>query len=145
MRAYPKNSPEAAARLVALTLIADGVVHPDEVSAWQSPPTTQALGLPPDHAQAVLRQLCEDLLAFENRQWGRACHLDQGTLDALLAEVDDPCLREQVLQVAIAVAEADGHLSDGESRLLARAAMRWGLHLEGAMSGLSAPPIARAA
>ena len=44
MRAYPKNSPEAAARLVALTLIADGVVHPDEVSAWQSPPTTQAFG-----------------------------------------------------------------------------------------------------
>ncbi|RVT88042.1 TerB family tellurite resistance protein [Inhella crocodyli] len=142
MRTYPKNSPEAAARLVALTLIADGVAHAREVEAWQSTRMARALGLPTDRAQALLQQLCEDLLASENRQWGRACHLDDSTLDSVLDEVDDPLLRERVLQAAIEVAEADGHLSDSESRLLARAAQRWGVHPVVLMPGT---PLARAA
>ncbi len=142
MRSYPKNSPEAAARLVALTLIADGVASASEVQTLRAPHVAQALGLSPERLQDVLQRLCEDLLACEGRQWGRACHLDDATLEAVLAEVDDSDLRARVLAAAIEVAEADGHLSEGESRLLARAALRWGVHPAVLMPGA---PLARAA
>ncbi|MFM2118860.1 MAG: hypothetical protein RL722_328, partial [Pseudomonadota bacterium] len=33
MRHYPRNSPQAAARLVALTLVADGHLAPAELEA----------------------------------------------------------------------------------------------------------------
>lgn len=142
MRSYPRNSPEAAARLVALTLIADGVASASEVAALRSPQVASALGLSAERSQEVLQRLCEDLMACQTRQWGRASHVDDAMLDSVLAEVDDPGLRERVLAAAIDVAEADGHLSEGESHLLARAALRWGVHPVVLMPGA---PLARAA
>ena len=35
MRTYPTNSPQSAARIVALTLVADGHVSPEELDALE--------------------------------------------------------------------------------------------------------------
>jgi len=45
MRAYPKNSPQAAARIVALTVIADGDIRIQELQLLDSMRVHSALGL----------------------------------------------------------------------------------------------------
>ena len=142
MRTYPQNSPEAAARLVALALIADGVASAKEFAALDAARACASLGLTSKQWGDVLRDLCEDLLNCQTRQWGRACNLDDHMLDAMLDEVDDPALRERALALAVMVAEADGHLGDAEGRVLARAAARWQVYTVMLMPGA---PLARAA
>ncbi len=54
MRAYPCNSPEAAARLVALVLIADGHVCRSELDALDHFEAARELGLQPDAMPAIV-------------------------------------------------------------------------------------------
>lgn len=123
MRSLPKGSPQAAARLLCLILIADGDAAQPEFEMLERLGAAERLGLSREALQLVLRQLCEDLHCSERRRWGRA--IDLQTFDALLAEVEAPALRNQVLQLAYAVAIADRRLSDGEAELLARANRQW--------------------
>ena len=78
-------------------------------------------------AQDVLHALCEDLLGCTRLTWGDACSVDPLTLQHLLAEVHDPALRERVLTLSLAAAEADEQVTDGEALVLAAAVERWGL------------------
>lgn len=121
MRSYPTNSPQAAMRLLALTLLADGATSQAETLVLQAQGVP--LGLAPTATDEVLRAVCEDWQLSSRRQWGRA--LDDATLDGLLAEVSDPRLRQQVLGAAFALAQADRQLSEGEGRLLARMNREW--------------------
>lgn len=123
MRSLPKDSPQAAARLLCLILIADGDAAQAEFEVLERLGAAERLGLDREALQGVLRQLCEDLHCGERRRWGRT--VDLQTFDALLAELESPVLRAQVLQLAYAVAIADRRLSDGEAELLARANRRW--------------------
>ena len=65
MRSYPRNSPEAAARIVALVLISDGHVCRSEIDALQKLQVEQELGLVPGAFAQVVHTLCEDLLMGE--------------------------------------------------------------------------------
>ena len=56
------NSPQAAARIVALLLIADGHVSRSEMDALYGRDIEHELGLPPGEFGQVLHTLCEDLL-----------------------------------------------------------------------------------
>lgn len=127
MRSYPVNSPEAATRLVALTMLADGHLSQAELDVLRLQGGCSQLGLDPDRVQEVLLGLCEDLLHGANLTWSEACQLDALTLSRLMAEVDDPALRERVLGLCVQVAELDQHVSDGESLLLKHAVEQWGL------------------
>jgi hypothetical protein len=63
MRSYPRNSPEAAARIVALVLISDGHVCRSEVEALQQPRrSSPSSGWRRRSFAQVLHTLCEDLL-----------------------------------------------------------------------------------
>lgn len=123
MRSFPKDSPQAAARLLCLILIADGDAVQVEFEMLERLGAAERLGLSRDELHDVLRELCEDLFCAERRRWGRT--IDLQTFDALLAELESPALRNQVLQLAYAVAIADRRLSDGEAELLARANRQW--------------------
>jgi hypothetical protein len=59
--------------------------------------------------------------------WSDACSIDQRTLAGLMAEIDDPELRLTVVQLCVAVAEADDHIADGESVVLVAAVEHWGM------------------
>ena len=74
------------------------------------------------------RAICEDLLAQMQLAWGGACQVDQATLAALMADIDDPVLRGTLLDLCLAIIDADDHLADGESVLLQAAAVHWNLH-----------------
>jgi uncharacterized tellurite resistance protein B-like protein len=129
MRSYPRNSPEAAARLVALALLADGDLSRVELQTVEALQVHQRLGLSREALREVLHGFCEDLLST-HRPWGASCRIDPQTLDSLLAEVDEPALRRLVLQLCVAIVEADQHIAEGESMVLVAAVEQWGLQQE---------------
>jgi hypothetical protein len=128
MRSYPRNSPEAAARIVAVSMLADGHLCKAELDAVDWLDGHEQLGLAPAHLHAVMHTLCEDLLASAHGSWLDACRIDQHTLGELLAEIDDPELRRKVLRLCVAVVECDEHVAEGESIVLVAAVEQWGLH-----------------
>lgn len=127
MRSYPVNSPEAAARIVALAMLADGHLSQTELDVLQRRGGCETLGLEPDRLHDVLLALCEDLMHGTNLAWSDACRVDPHALSRLLAEIDDPALRQRVLALCVQVAHSDDHVSDGESTLLTHAVEQWGL------------------
>lgn len=128
MRTYPHDSPEAAARIVSLAMLADGHLGQNELDAVARLPPQARFGLEPADWREVMHAFCEDLLSSAPTAWADACRIDPRTLQQLLAEVQDPALRQRVLQACVAVAEADGWVSDGESIVLTAAIEQWGLH-----------------
>ena len=126
MRTYPNNSPQAAARIVALAMLADGHLCKTELDLLERMDAIARLGLQPRELQAIVHAFCEDLYATSHRTWKAAC-LDPGTLAALLAEVDDPALRSEVLAICVAVTAADGHVAEGETLILMTASELWDL------------------
>lgn len=125
MRSYPRNSPEAAALVVALTLISDGHVSRSEVETLQRLGVEPELGLAPGSFAQVVHTLCEDLLMGAHGGRSMMGSVDASTLASLLAAVDDPGLQAKVLRFASAVAEADTHMADAEALVIAAAHQRW--------------------
>lgn len=138
MRSYPRNSPEAAARIVALVVIADGYVCRSEFDAWNQLDGPRELGLASDGMPRIVQALCEDLLLDAYAGGSMMACVDDGTLASLMAEVDDPALQRKVLRLAIAAARADRHLADGEALVLAAARRYWGIGDETAAGSLVA-------
>ena len=130
MRAYPQNSPLAASRIVALTMMCDGHLSKAEIDAMQAQGIEQRLGLSSGQWQMVMRELCEDLLASTDMSWHANCRLDPHMLAGLLAEISDPPLRLAVLRLCLAVVDADRHLADDEELLMNAAVEQWGLQHE---------------
>ena len=130
MRTYPTDSPQAAARIVALTLVADGHVSKAELDVLDRVGAYAQLGLDRPAMHGVLQGFCEDLLQASHPQWADACQVDPRTLSQLMAEIESPTLRVTVLRLCVAVAEVDDHVADGESIVLVSAVEQWGLHRE---------------
>ena len=118
MRSYPRNSPAAAARVVALVLISDGHVSRSEFDALNQLDGVRTLGLEPNDMPGIVQTLCEDLLmeGFDGRSI--MSHVGDSLMFSLTAEVDDPQLQRQVLRLAALVVHADKHVSEGETAML---------------------------
>lgn len=127
MRSYPHNSPQAAARIVALAMLADGHVCKSELDLLERMDGHVQLGLTPEQMLAVVHEVCEDMLSSSAMCWGGSCQVDEHTLTALLAEVGDPVLRARVLNLCVALVESDQHVADGEAVVLTAAVEQWGL------------------
>lgn len=130
MRSYPRNSPQAAGRIVALAMLADGHLAPVELEALERQTAFEKLGLDRPELHDVIHGLCEDLLWSSNLTWSDVAHADSGTLAAVMSEVDDRELQFAILQCCVAVVEADGHVAPGESIALTSAVEHWSLHRE---------------
>ena len=130
MRSYPRNSPESAARIVALVLIADGHVCRSEFDALNQFDAPRELGLDPDGLPRIVQTLCEDLLTGGPGSGSMLGGLDDSALASLMAEVDEPVLQRKVLRLAVAATEGDRHLADGETLVLEAARRHWGISAE---------------
>lgn len=128
MRHYPRNSPLAAGRILALALLSDGHLSRRELDVLDRLDAHAALGLGRTELHSVVHGFCEDLLSAMHLSWGDACQVDQATLAALMADIDDPALRRTLLGLCLAIIDADAHLADGESVLLDAIARHWNLH-----------------
>lgn len=138
MRSYPRNSPEAAARIVALVLIADGHACHSEFDVYEQLDGPRELGLPSANFHGIVQTLCEDLLMGDQGGGSMLGALGDDGLAALMAEVDAPALQRKVLWLAAAAARADRHLADGEALVLAAARRHWGAGAEAAADSLAA-------
>ena len=130
MRHYPTNSPQAAGRIVALALLADGHLSKLELDVLDRLDVHAQLGLARSELHSIVHGFCEDLLATTHGNWSDACRVDTHTLYSLLAEIDEPALRRRLLAMCTTIVDADRHVADGESLLLAAAADHWGLVIE---------------
>ncbi len=125
-RRYPRNSPHAAARIVALALIANGKITTSELAVLESMRAHEQLGITRQQWHDVVDELCFDLL--EEAAPCRDCHVGSATIESLLDEVIDVPLQRLVLRLCAAVINADGDIDEGESVVLRTAIDRWGLH-----------------
>ena len=130
MRSYPVNSPQAAARVVALTLVADGDIGESEIEWLDRLAVHEQLGLARHELHALLDTCCEDLLSSGQLQLADVCPVDERTLADLMGEIQDRGLRLKLLRLCVALAECDTHVAEGESIVLVAAVEHWGLHSE---------------
>lgn len=130
MRSYPANSPQAAARIVALTVLADGDIGEAEIECLDRLAVHDQLGLKRHELHSLLDTFCEDLLSSDQLQWADACPVDERTLAQLMGEIQDPGLRQTVLRLCVELAEVDKQVAEGESIVLVAAVEHWGLHYE---------------
>ncbi|MBX3622476.1 MAG: TerB family tellurite resistance protein [Rhizobacter sp.] len=127
MRSYPANSPQAAARIVALAMLSDGHLSKAELDVLERLGVHDQIGLDRDALHAVMHAFCEDLLSTAHLTWADSCRVDPRTLAALMAEIDDPALQLKLLRICAAVVEVDAHVADGEAIVLGAAVEHWGL------------------
>ena len=127
MRTYPHNSPQAAARIVALAMLADGDISRVELDALDRSGVHQQLGLRADDWDAVVHDFWDDLLEAAQLTWADTCSIDPRSLAELMAEIVDPALRLKVLRLCVSVVEADGNVDEGEAFMLGTAVEQWGL------------------
>ncbi|HDR9503571.1 TerB family tellurite resistance protein [Burkholderia pyrrocinia] len=125
MRTYPRNSPQAAARILALVLIADGHIDPSEEQFLEKLEIKRRFGIESTAFAQIVQTVCEDRAIGHASSSTVFGHLDQATLKTLLAEIDDPDLRVTIIEVCLAVASADGHLADGEISVLGTILTGW--------------------
>lgn len=123
---YPRDSAEAAARIVALALIANGRIKAVETAALDALQGHQRLGLTRPQWHGVIHDLCADLLG--PARCGEEGCIPSELLDRMLDEVEDDTTRRLVLRLCSAVVQADRQIDDGESFVLLAAIERWGLH-----------------
>ncbi|MEO8311629.1 MAG: TerB family tellurite resistance protein [Caldimonas sp.] len=130
MRSFPCDSPQAAARIVALTVLADRDIGKTELDLLDRLVVHEQLGLDRQEFHDVLDSLCEDLLSSDQLQWADACPVDDRTLVELMGEIENPALRRKLLRLCIEIAEADAQVNDAEAIVLTAAVEHWGLHRE---------------
>lgn len=126
-RRYPRNSPQAAGRILATALLAGGDADAPEWRRLDAAALAE-IGLAEAEWQRLIDGLCRDLLLAA--QAGEDCHIDAGTLAGWLAEIDDPCLQRRVLDLCARIVEADGVLHPGELVLMRAALRHWVLPVD---------------
>lgn len=122
MRSYSIDSPHAAGRILALTMIVDGNLAGSELAALDRSKILDHIDLDQTDFQSLLQDLCDDLVTSTSLGM---IQLDNVLIDSLLGEIADPDLRRRLLQAMWSIADADGWLADAEAVLLTRASNAW--------------------
>lgn len=131
MRTYPTDSPKAMSRLLALAMIADGRLAPQELKALHRSGLLGTLRVSEDTFDETAGELTQDLLATcADRQAGMV-ELAPDVIDRLLGEVRDETLRATVLKGMLEISRADSVIDHRERRLLRRALHAWANEDEG--------------
>lgn len=125
MRAYPIDSPQAATRLLAMALVADGHFAPCELKVLDRLGVSKRLGLSSEGINAVIDTFCQELMQHQRGAWEGSLGLPPELRTRLLNEVRNPRVRSEVQQLCEAIVLADGHLAEGEVEMLEAMASAW--------------------
>ena len=126
LRSYSRNSGEAAARIVALALVANGRIKAVETAVLDALEAPARLGLSRSQWHGVIDDLCADLL--RTARCGNEICIPSEALNSMLDQVDDEDSRRLVLRLCSAVVQADSQIDVGEAFVLLAAIERWRLH-----------------
>lgn len=129
VRKYPKDSPQAAARLVVLALLADGIVDGSEARLLERQDVVARLGLEHEQFDKVFYEFCEDLLGNATRLATGQLELDTHNIQKLLDEICEPTLQKKMLRIMLDIVNADCCLTAAEAALVAQAQKAWELDL----------------
>lgn len=125
MRSYPTDSPEAAARLLAMALVVDGHYAMSEIRALDRLDAAGRIGIAPEAMKAVIDGFCEDLMLASQGEWLGSSQIDAATRQQLFGEIRNPVLGAEVRHLCEALMQADGHMADAETELLDAMARAW--------------------
>jgi len=128
LRPYPRNSPQAAGRVLALTVLADGELCQAEYRMMLTLDAAAGLGLGPAQWQAVVADFASDLRSSKAPRWAHACQVDPWTMAAAFDAITVPALQRRILRLCAVLVEADDRIDAGESLALTAAVEHWGLH-----------------
>ncbi|WP_374261025.1 TerB family tellurite resistance protein [Zoogloea sp.] len=128
MRAYPTNSPEALARLIAMAILADGRLDNREIDWLKHHDTAALVGVDRDVLVQALLDCCRDVITEAEQE--RVFLLEDRRLARLADDITDPAKRKVALSAMLIIAKADGTVSEGEQTLLRFLMKRWALSLE---------------
>ena len=127
MRHYEKNSPEASARILALALMVDGAIDLREAESLQRHRIIETLDLSKPLFDQVVREFCEDVLAFAGCTPSGRYELDAKCIGALLQEIHDPLLQSKLFSAILHIVNAEGQVLGSEAVLLTQAVKVWSL------------------
>ena len=130
MRSYPANSPQAAARIVALSMLADSHVCANELQTLKREKLDKSLGITEDQFDSIVRALCEDLMCAAHLSWSDVCRPDSEAMRLVVREIQDPVMQAEVLRLCIATVRADGHIGAAEVSMLEALAHAWKIPLD---------------
>ncbi|SAK89839.1 hypothetical protein [Caballeronia ptereochthonis] len=128
MRHYPSDSPRAAARIVVMSLIADGHIGSVEIEELERRGFYARLGLPAGELHEIVREVCEDLTCASYLTWDEVCRIDAHVLQLLAGEVRDERMRRDVLALCETAAVADGIVTCTEAAVLDAVKRAWRMH-----------------
>ncbi len=120
------DSPQAMARVLALALIADTRLTPEEVTALDELNVCERIGLTRSEFMALAKGFCAEL----SQRMGPADSLrlsDPLLVDEVLGRVRNYGLRLLVARLTAGLIVADGRVSGVERRLYQHMLARWGL------------------
>jgi uncharacterized tellurite resistance protein B-like protein len=126
MKRLPPDSPEAAARTVAMVMLADSEVAPTELESLDRLGICARLGLSRLRFEYVLAD-CRAELRRHSAWGGKLLLLDCVRIDAMLDAVADPAARARAFACMQEIAVADGRVCDGEATVLGYVRRRWAL------------------
>lgn len=129
MRNYAPDSSEAMARILALSMLADGGLDRSELEVIDNSKILARLDMTEVKFEEVVHALCQDMLqCLRGYDYGKI-ELDRKLINQLLAEITEPRLQKLLLSVMLAVVDADGKMSDGEAVLISQALNFWNVDL----------------
>ena len=128
MPAKPNDARNAIARLIGLTLMADGRLANRELEALDTHDIPALIGLSRDAILQAVIDLSREVL--EENRGERVRLLDPAHIDALLDAITDTDQRLVTARAMLVLSKADGTISDAEQSLLRRSLERWGLSLD---------------
>lgn len=129
MRHYSQNSSEAMARILALTMLADGGLDKTELEAIAKSKILNHIEMTEAGFEKVVHELCDDLLQYSSSYSLGQIELDRETLNHVFADITLVPLQKMLLKVMVAVVDADQRMSDGEAIVISQALSTWGFDL----------------
>ncbi|NLF53803.1 MAG: TerB family tellurite resistance protein [Thauera phenolivorans] len=126
MRHYETDSSPAAARILALTMLADGGLDHNELDALMRSDLVRRLGIGTLEFERILREYCDDLMMSAHYLDGMRLKLADEVFELLLEDIADPALQRAVLRTMQDIVSADGVETGAEVEVLARALEKWG-------------------
>lgn len=126
MRHYETNSTPAVARILALTVLADGGFDRRELESLMHTDVARRLGIGTDEFERILREYCDDLLTGAYYLDGVRLKLADEVLDQILEDIAEPALQRSLLRAMQDIVSADSVETPAEVDLLARAFEKWG-------------------
>jgi uncharacterized tellurite resistance protein B-like protein len=129
MNTYPKDSPQAIARVLAMTMITDARLDDRELEIMDRLGLYDRLGLTNAEFAEVVRDYCDEVVAAGSPD-GKVNLMDRPRIDAAADLVQDPRRRMEVAQMMLNIVKADCALHDAELALFRYILGRWNLSFD---------------